>query len=174
MADFTQLELQILDKKIHDRSGFDCGVEHLNKWFSTTASAAAVRNLSRTKVLVSPASPATVLGYYAISNCTVRSIPKYPRQGAPALLLARMAVDRAHQGKRIGEQLLLAAIKDIVHISLDPRFPPVIGLVVDPKNGATDFYLGYGFTEIEMDDGSVRLFMSVSECMQVVEVIGLP
>jgi len=171
MAVSTPLELQPLNKAIHNREGFDCGVDRLNKWLCTQAVSAAKRNLSRTKVLVSIDDPATVIGYYSIANTTLHGLEKYPKQGAPALLLGRMAVDRAHQGKRIGEQLLLAAMRDTAYLSADPRLPPVIGLVVDPKDDAAGFYLSYGFNEIEMDDGITRLFMPVSMCVEATEAM---
>ncbi|WP_409523868.1 hypothetical protein [Nitrincola sp. MINF-07-Sa-05] len=171
MVDSIRLELQVLDAAVHDRDRFDCSMDGLNKWFKTQAAKAAKRNLSRTKVLVSPAEPALVLGFYTLSNCMIHSLPRYPQQGAPALLLGKMAVDRAHQRNRLGEQLLLAAIRDTAYVAVDTRLPPVIGLVVDPKEGVADFYLGYGFTEVEMNDGAVRLFMPVSTCLRVAEEI---
>ena len=64
-----------------------------------------------------------VLGYYTLSSFginladlpeeTAKKLPRYPL--VPATLLGRLAVDKDHQGKGLGEFLLM----DALHRSLD-------------------------------------------------------
>jgi GNAT superfamily N-acetyltransferase len=99
-----------------DHSGFDSGVEPLDRYFRTQAGQDARKNLAAPFVLELP--DGTIAGYYTLSSTsvrlgelpeqTVRKLPRYPL--VPATLLGRLAVDRREQGKGYGRFLLADAL----------------------------------------------------------------
>ena len=56
-----------LDAKRHDRTGFDCGGEPLNRYLKTLAGQHRVKGIATTFVLVESELPARILGYYSLS-----------------------------------------------------------------------------------------------------------
>ncbi len=142
-----------LDKAAHNRSVFDCGEPALDDFLKTKAAQHQDRRVSRTFVLTETETPEQILGYYSLSNCQVareelsaieaKALPRHP---IPAVLLARIAVDRSAQGRRFGQWLLMDSIK---RCALVGRQTGVYALVVDAKNqSAKDFYERFGFTAI--------------------------
>jgi predicted N-acetyltransferase YhbS len=107
-----------LNKANHDRRAFDCGEPALDDFLRTKAAQHQARRVSRTFVLTDSAEPARILGYYSLSNSQIardqlsddeaRALPRHP---IPAVMLARLAVDRSQQGRRVGQWLLMDAIK---------------------------------------------------------------
>lgn len=154
------LKIELLSKD-HDRKRFDCGEVSLNEWLQRLALQQQAKNYARSRVLVDTESPERILGYYAILPAQIDTIHfppdrKLPRR-LPCLLLGRLAVDRAAQGRRIGELLLADAIertrRSIGEIG-------GAGLYADALNErAAAFYARYGFQA--MLDDPLRLFLAV-------------
>lgn len=104
----------------HDRSGFESGIEPLDRYFRTQAGQDARKNMAAPFVLILP--DGTVGGYYTLSSTSVnltelpeqvaQKLPRYPL--VPATLLGRLAVDRRRQGKGYGRFLLADALYRIV------------------------------------------------------------
>ena len=136
----------------HDRKTFDCGKPVLNEWLARTARQHQEKDISQTFVAVDPQTPARILGFYALSACEVvtEALPpdlaaKLPRKG-PAIMLGRLAVDRSVQGQRLGELLLVDAIKRACNVR---EHIGVFALFVDAKDEeAGRFYRKYGFTAL--------------------------
>lgn len=142
-----------LDKAAHDRTAFDCGEPALDDFLRTKAAQHQARRVSRTFVLTDSAEPRRILGFYSLSNSQVareqlsadeaRALPRHP---IPAVMLARLAVDRSQQGKRLGQRLLMDVIK---RCALVGQQSGVYALLVDAKNeGAKRFYELFGFVSI--------------------------
>ena len=95
-------------------------------------------------------TPGQVLGYYSLSATRVErselppaSAKRLPHYPVPAALLGRLAVDHRHQGRGLGELLLLDAIRRTLWAS---SAMAVYAIVVDAKNErAGAFYQAYGF-----------------------------
>ena len=110
--------LEELDPRRHDRAGFDCGTEQLNRYLRTLAVQHRVKGIATTFVLVEHDEPATILGYYSLSAATLalerladadrKGLPAHP---IPAVRIGRLAASAAHRGQRLGELLLANAIK---------------------------------------------------------------
>lgn len=155
------LHIELLHKK-HDRGRFDCGEPSLNEWLQRMALQQQAKNYARTRVIVDTGEPVRILGYYALLPAQVDT-SQFPRarklpKRLPCLLLGRLAVDLAAQGRRIGELLLVDAIertyRSIGEIG-------GAGLYADALNDrATAFYTRYGFQP--MQDDPRRLFLSVN------------
>ncbi len=97
-------------------------------------------------------SGATSFDREALPLELARRLPHYP---VPAALLGRLAVDRAYQGRRLGELLLLDAARRVVRASAAIA---VYALVVDAKSEqACSFYERYGFRSFP--NAARRLFL---------------
>jgi GNAT superfamily N-acetyltransferase len=142
-----------LDKAVHDRAAFDCGEAALDDFLKTKAAQHQVRRVSRTFVLTDSVAPRRILGFYSLSNSQLareqldeREAKSLPRHPIPAVMLARLAVDRSQQGRRFGQWLLMDAIK---RCALVGQQSGVYALLVDAKNdGAKQFYQRFGFAAI--------------------------
>ncbi len=156
------LKVELLDAT-HDRRGFDCGVELLNRYFQQIARQHIAKGISKTFVLVAEdaTAPKPVLGYFTISLCQVlgQQVPaewakKLPKQ-IPALRLGRLAVARARQGSGFGKVLLVEALQQSARVA---EIAGGIGLFVDAKDeAAAAFYARFGFEATP--SGPLTLFM---------------
>lgn len=144
------LAIEELDPKRHDRAGFDCGVEPLNRYLRTLATQHRIKGIATTFVLVDGAAPEMILGYYSLSAASLAferlsdadraALPSYP---IPAVRIGRLATSAAHRGRRFGELLLQNAIKR----ALSARHTlGVYAVLVEAKDtAAEEFYRKYGF-----------------------------
>lgn len=116
--------IECLNTAVHNREDFYCGVEALDTFLRAQASQNQSKNISVTHVLlleenVQPeATTRPVIGYVTLVNSVLPlaeasdRVKKLTRLAMlPAILLARMAVDHRHQGKKLGEFLLMYAVK---------------------------------------------------------------
>nr|WP_244430643.1 GNAT family N-acetyltransferase [Methylocystis sp. ATCC 49242] len=100
----------------HDRSGFESGVEPLDRYFRTQAGQDARKKLAAPFVLLLEGG--NLAGYYTLSSTALKlpelpetlapKLPRYPL--VPATLLGRLAIDRRHQGKGYRRFLLADAL----------------------------------------------------------------
>jgi predicted GNAT family N-acyltransferase len=139
-----------LEAKRHDRTGFDCGVEPLNRYLKTLAGQHRVKGIATTFVLVETERPSRILGYYSLSAASLafegltdadrQGLPAYP---VPAVRIGRFATSVSVRGKGLGELLLQNAIKRILQAR---NTLGVHAVVVEAKNLlAEEFYRKYGF-----------------------------
>ena len=142
--------IEALDPKRHDRAGFDCGVEPLNRYLRTLAVQHRAKGIATTFVLVDSDEPTTILGYYSLSAASLvferlteadrKGLPAYP---IPAVRIGRLAASAAHRAQRLGELLLANAITRTL---LARHTLGVYAVVVEAKDGnAEAFYRKYGF-----------------------------
>ena len=144
----------------HDRKRFDCGDVDLNGWLKQTARQHKEKGVSSTFVSVANDVSVEILGFYAISLAELANA-NLPEQYAkrlpakvPVFRLGRLATALGRQGKGIGEFMLFDAIDRATRISGDVGG---IGLVVNAKHSAVDFYQRYGFEQ--MVDHPQNLFL---------------
>lgn len=148
--------------KWHDRSGFDCGDGQLNNWFSQVAKQHKEKGVSSTYVVAATELSAEVLGFYAISIAELVNDELPALSGkrlpvrVPVFRLGRLATSRNHQGKGIGEFMLFDAIDRVSRVAGEVGG---VGLVVNAKPTAVDFYKRYGFEQ--MADHPLYLFLPI-------------
>jgi predicted N-acetyltransferase YhbS len=146
----------------HNRKGFDCGNDDLNRWFKQVARQHKDRGVSSTFVAVADNTSTEVLGYYAITVAELvnTDLPMQHQKRLPARIpvfrLGRLAVSVQHKGQRIGEALLFDAIDRITRISQEVGGT---GIVVNAKPTAIEFYKQYGFEQ--MSDHPLNLFLPI-------------
>ena len=144
----------------HDRKNFDCGDAELNGWLNQTARQHKEKGVSSTFVTVADETSAEVLGFYAISLAELVNVdlPAQYRKRLPTKVpvfrLGRLATAKQHQGKGVGEFMLFDAIDRVTRIAQEVGG---IGLVVNAKPSAVDFYKRYGFEQ--MADHPLNLFL---------------
>ena len=165
----TGYRVEALTKQ-HDRLGFSCGVEPLDRYLREQAGQDARKHVAAPFVLCEGKSNA-VLGYYTLSALSVdvgawpadaaRKLPKYPL--VPATLLGRLAVDLRLRGKGAGEHLLMDALRRALEAS---REIASVAVVVDAKDESTvAFYRRYEF--IPFAGQANRLFLPMRTIEQL-------
>ena len=144
----------------HDRKNFDCGDADLNGWLKQTARQHKEKGVSSTFVSVANETSVEILGFYSISLAELLNADLPAQYGkrlpnkVPVFRLGRLATALGHQGKGIGEFILFDAIDRTTRISEEVGG---IGLVVNAKPSAVDFYQNYGFEQ--MADHPQNLFL---------------
>ena len=158
------LAIQPLEKRRHDRQGFDCGVPVLNEYLRKYAGQHRRQGLSTTFVLVDDRDPARILGYYALAAAQVeladlgsedrRRLPQHP---VPCVRMGRLAVASDARGAGYGELLLQDAVKRALATRDDLG---IYALIVDAKDEAAQrYYLRYGFSPCGGTNGSLYLVL---------------
>ncbi|MFD5825166.1 GNAT family N-acetyltransferase [Lentzea sp. NPDC060358] len=135
----------------HELSEFDCGVPALDEWLRNHAVDAGKRGTARTYVWTQVGSD-RVYAYYAITPHQVAregvssSLAGGLSTPIPGYLLAKLALDREHQGQGHGAELLHDALTRIVEAAnvASGRL-----IVVDAINdNAAAFYRKHDFKPI--------------------------
>jgi GNAT superfamily N-acetyltransferase len=137
-----------------DRQGFRSGDEALDLFFHRYAGQNQFRfHIGVTYVAV---EGQRILGFATVSPATLdaenlpsgRPMPPYP---VPVLRLARLAVDERASGQGLGKALVRFCIELAERLRDEVG---CVGLVVDAKPAAVDFYQLLGFDVIELTEGA--------------------
>lgn len=148
-------------EKNHDCSSFDCGRAELNRYLQQFALVNQMAGAARTYVT---ARDDRVVGYYTLvygsvsgDEATSRMRKGLARHPIPIMLLARLAVDRAEQGRGLGAGLLKDAILRTLQAA---DIAGLRGLVTHAKDAAArDFYLRYGFEPSPINEYHLMLLL---------------
>ncbi len=144
------LEEQVLNAKLHDRAAFRCGVPALDDYLHKYAVQQNAKGLRAVFVLVDPAQPRTILGFYTLSAGQVdvlqlsdakrKKLPRYP---LPCFRMGRLARHIDHSGKGLREILIGCAVDRCLQAR---NLVGAYALLVDAKSKqAKLFYEHYGF-----------------------------
>jgi GNAT superfamily N-acetyltransferase len=132
----------------HNRSAFECGDAELNEFLQRYARQSHDHGAAKTFLAIADTTNA-ILGFYSLAPASVayHSGPPTAQRGIarheiPGFRLARIAIDRTHQGQGLGGQLLLAAGRRCLMAAA------IVGgtiLIIDAKNDrAATWYTSYG------------------------------
>lgn len=138
----------------HERSGFDCGVEALNRYFHQQVSQDIRRRVTACFVAVAEGG-GEIAGYYTLASASValaelpedvaKKLPRYPT--VPAVRMGRLAIARAFAGQGLGATLLADALTRSLRAEI-----PAFALIVDAKDEqAAAFYRHHGFLALQSD-----------------------
>ena len=147
----------------HDLSSFDSGQATLDEWLRTSAAHAEAMRTART--FVWHAGDQRVMAYFSLAaHLVVRAqLPRKTGRGAPdsipAILLARLALDRTLQGRGLGGELLWDALSRAVAASQLAGARVVVVDAIDA--GAVRFYQHHGF--IQVPGNPNRLVQKISD-----------
>ncbi len=151
--------------KRHQRDGFSCGAEPLDRYLNIQASQDQRRRFAAPYVAVTDND--IVVAYYSLSSFRInqpdlpgeerKKLPGYPN--VPATLLGRLAVDQKYHGRGIGEHMLLHALKRSNDLSCEIAS---YAIVVDAKDDAAiAFYQHFNF--LQFPSTSNRLYLPVKQ-----------
>lgn len=143
--------IQLLDA--HDRSAFASGSEALDRYLQQQAKQDIRRRVASCFVAVDAAGE--IAGFYTIAASSLvldllpaeqaKRLPRYPT--VPAVMLGRLAVAKAHQGKRLGAALVADAIIRATRAEV-----MAYAMIVDAKDeAAVRFYEHLGFARLGDD-----------------------
>jgi GNAT superfamily N-acetyltransferase len=91
-----------------------------------------------------------------------KGLPRYP---VPAMLIAKLAVDKSMQGTGLGKKLLMQCFRKAINLSSEVG---VFAVTVDAINEqAREFYLKFGF--IPLEDKVFSLFIPMKTILTVFE-----
>ena len=141
----------------HDRAGFRCGEEALDRYFQTQVTQDSRRRIANCFVVIE-ASSGSLAAYYTLSAASIplgdfppdvsRRLPRYP--ALPAVRIGRLAVDSRFQRRGLGELMLMDAVARTAQDAA-----AAFALLVEAKTEAVSaFYRRYGFRPIA---GSPRI-----------------
>jgi ribosomal protein S18 acetylase RimI-like enzyme len=150
----------------HDRKGFLCGVEALDRYFREFVTQDIKRRVSNCFVGVGQGDE--IAGYYTFAATSLalgelppelaKKLPRYPL--VPAGLIGRLAVSSAHQGRRVGGALIVDAV-----LRAARGDPAIFAIVVDAKDSrAAAFYEHLGFRALASREGT--MFLPVATALQ--------
>jgi GNAT superfamily N-acetyltransferase len=171
----VEVRIEPFDATKHERADFDCGNRSLNEFLRTLVTQYEKRRLGKTFAAVRTTAPATIAGYYTLAAGAVafQNVPpeiakRLARHPIPAILLARLAVDRSAQGQGLGKALLLDSLHRVLSIS---KFLGVFALeVVAIDEQAAAFYAKFGFAPL-LDDPR-HMYLPVSSIEQAFAASG--
>jgi GNAT superfamily N-acetyltransferase len=153
---------QPLDNE-HRINGFECGVGSLDVWLVKHARAAVGAGSARTYVVVDSEQERAV-GYHALSVASIehrevtdRARKGMPRNPIPAMLLARLGVDKTVQGKGIGAFLLRDAMGRAVSVAEQAGIRLLLVHAVNDE--ARSFYEHFGFEVSPSDPMNLQLLI---------------
>ncbi|BES73847.1 GNAT family N-acetyltransferase (plasmid) [Marinobacter nanhaiticus D15-8W] len=155
-------------EKRHNRKKFDCENKDLNDFLAHSARTSDKKRMTRTYVLEDPGDPNTVMGYVTLTSTSI-DIPDECYAGrklknpVPALLLAKMGIDKRYKGQGYGKRLLTFSIVTASEVSDKIGG---IGLVIDAKDEeAKAFYVHRGGSDLEViDESGLKLWLPIDIC----------
>ena len=126
---------------------FDCGQPELNRFLQRYAWANQKANSAQTYVC---REDGAVAGFYSLAVGSVdppsapqRVVQGLARHPVPVMILARLAVNQAHQGKKLGRTLLKDALRRTLRAA---DIAGIRALLVHAKDDAArQWYEGYDF-----------------------------
>jgi GNAT superfamily N-acetyltransferase len=130
----------------HDVTRFSCGTPSLDLWLLKRALSNQDTGASRTFVLV---EHERVIGYYALATGSAAaadapgSIRRNMPDPVPVMILARLAIDSAFQGKGLGADLLRDAVLRTMRAAEIGGIRAMLVHALDLR--AAEFYLRFGF-----------------------------
>jgi len=138
-----------------DRSRFQSGAPDLDRFFRQFAGQNQFKHhIGVTYVAV---DNRRILGFATIApgHIEIEDLPlsarkKLPQYPLPILRLARLAVDESARGQGLGSQLLRFVL--MLAVRMASEFG-CVGVVVDAKPDAIDFYSKYGFIAFQALEG---------------------
>lgn len=171
------LQIELLNRKQHNRSAFYCGVDSLDNYIRKQASQDLKKKIATVFVLVDLPNT-NVIAYYTLSSYTIeitqldksfaKQLPRYPL--LPATLLGRLAVDSNYRGRHLGELMLVDALKKALEATAKVASLAVIAEAIDEK--AVNFYRKYGFCAFGQNPMKLYFPMqSIRELCQTLNIL---
>jgi len=151
------INIRIL-KKSDDRSSFSCGEIALDYYFQKYAGQNQFKHFVGTTYIST--DDTKIFGFVTVSVGSLMrdDLPKniqkkFPAYPLPILHITRLGVDIRYQNRGVGKELMVMVFR--LAIEQKEKFG-CIGVVVDAKIDAVEFYKKLGFVELEVKRGLSR------------------
>lgn len=145
----------------HQLEGFDCGKPALNDWLLRHARQAQGSGSAKTFVV---ADDTQVVGYFSLTVGQIDTLdaPERMRKGMgqyplPVVILARLAIARAYQGRGLGVALLQDAIRRTLLIAEQAGIRALLTHPIDAE--ARRFYTRFGFIASPLREQQLLLLL---------------
>ena len=149
-----KINIRLLTER-DDRSRFSSGTIELDRFFLQYAGQNQFRHhIGSTYVAIDDTS-GEIFGFATVAPAHIDEVPddlrkKLPRYPLPVLRLARLAVSEKAQGQGLGGALLRFVFDLALKLSAEYG---CIGVLVDAKKDAEQFYQQYGFYHLDVIQG---------------------
>jgi len=160
-------------KKSDDRSSFSCGEIELDYYFQKFAGQNQFKNFLGTTYIAT--DDKNIFGFVTVSAGSLMcdDLPqvvqkKFPNYPLPILHITRLAVDMKYQNHGLGKELIFTSFK--LALEQKEKFG-CIGVVVDAKVDAVDFYTKLGFVELEVTRGLSKSYSAPVPMFMTVQTI---
>jgi GNAT superfamily N-acetyltransferase len=155
-----------LDPKLHDRSSFDSGSQHLDEWLRRYSTQNRRRNTAATWVIAD--ADAVVVAFVGLAMTSIdrggapSSVAKHAPDPVPALLIGRLAVDRSHGGLGIGTALVAHVLATAVDLNDRAACRAVVVSALD--DSGRSWWERLGFHPFDPEDAAnLDLYVLTSE-----------
>jgi ribosomal protein S18 acetylase RimI-like enzyme len=149
----------------HDREGFSCGTEPLDKYFKSLVTQDVRRHITNCFVAVE-IETRLLAGYYTIAAASIatpdlpeavtKKLPRHPL--LPAIRVGRLAIDLKFQGNGLGGALLADAAARGLRAEA-----AAFAMLVDAKDdAAVAFYDHHGFQRLTSQPRSLFLALATA------------
>lgn len=151
------IEVRVL-RQADDRTSFRSGDADLDRFFAKYAGQNQFRHHIGTSYVAVEDSQIVGFATVAAGQLESESVPatvrkRLPAYPLPVLRLGRLAVAEGAQSKGVGKSLL----RHVFHLAVEmaERFG-CVGIVVDAKPAAVDYYARFGFAPIALAEGQLE------------------
>jgi GNAT superfamily N-acetyltransferase len=144
----------LLINEAHNLDQFNSGEPLLDEWLKRRAINNLQSRASRTYVICSKDNQ-DVIGFYSLSmgqilaSATIGSMRRNMPNFIPAVVLGRLAIDHAWQGKGLGRALIFDAMRRALVASEEIAARLVIVHAISAA--AESFYIHHGFTRLPIE-----------------------
>lgn len=144
----------MLDTSRHDRSQFSCEDATFTEWLQRYSGQSRRGNTAATWVIADGSD--RVVAYVTLSMFAIdrskapRDLGKAAPDPVPALLIGRLAVDRAAAGRGLGTALVKHILATAMELNLQAACKAVV--VTALNDGARRWWHELGFTPFDPDD----------------------
>ena len=149
-------------RRDHDLRAFDCGKPELDLWLRASSLEAAAKNTCKTFVWHDDGA---VIAYYGLAAHVIerenlsRSQGHGSPQQIPAVLIARLALDKTLHGRGLGSVLLADCLVRIAATAENVGMRFVVVDAIDDQAAA--YYRAHGFSDTPTPHRLVRKMSSV-------------
>lgn len=154
-------------EKNHNRKNFIGGIDELDQYLKHYANQDVKKRLAVCYVITDKNNE--VIGYYTLSSNSIdlNDIPQNLSKSLkyseiPVVIIGRLAIHQDYQGNKLGQTLLIDALKRIFEISA------LVGnhaVIVDPINeSAEKFYAKFRFVALK---SSKRMFLPLKTIIEL-------
>lgn len=164
-----EFRFERFDKNRHQRNLFDCGNTGLNDYLKTKLNQQMRRGVTVGYVLAN--TDGRIVGYVTLSSgelpisVTPGNHGFPPTVPLPTTLIGRLAIDRQFQGRGLGGDLLIHALRIAVQTA-EQVASAVIEVDALDKQART-FYEHYGFAHLKDDE--LHLYLPMADAKVLLE-----